>query len=820
MNSSNKLVVGWRGLGFYSVFTITNILKIAYPNIEFEWTNDKDPDLIIDSQSNSLITVPYISWSGESYPSPINPNNKPPICQIYTTIKEFSFNEFFIPYVHNYISEKNMVTEYNTNRLKDWVLSDYNVSEKLKGSISSYHDFSIERPFFICYITSNRVWERETFFNILRSKVGDSHCHSLGRCSNNLHLLDEKIRNKVKTYTDEKSSRDDYRENEKILKNYRFSIVMENTKRSGYVTEKIINAFRSGSIPVYWGGDGYAETIFNSKAFINISNFSTFDEAANYIITLNNDKERLRKMREEHIFKSPENIPDIFKGIESEYLSKVAKCIKSQLKLEHVSDKSISFIRGIDMVYWINLDTSQDRRRNMEKIVSEFDVPNTRIKAVDGKNDETLMSHFILGSSSIKTFSRSQYGCLLSHLKTISQFYESSYQTVMILEDDISLECQPYWTETLQDVMKNAPHDWEVIMLSYMSTTDFDKNYTRWSIGNPKGWMYDINSAISYVINRRGAKKIIDELWDSQMGKWRLGNKYNHVADEIVYGYTQTYVYKYPFFIWPDSNTSTIRDDENGDLEFHRIMKEHVMKTLKNRPQRREFIHYFENGSRVFSETGGERIAREARELKDKDGNPFFDKVSTFRKKDLGEDFVCLPHFSYKRGAGYYVWKSRIVQLSLKNMNWGDQLLYADSGCEIKGSLQPLFDLLKEQDIVSFHLGDYHKEEMWTKNDLFEEMKLLDKKYKESPHCLASYFLIRKTKRIVEFFDEYVNLCINLHLVDDSPSVTPNSPFFKEHRHDQSVLSLLIKKYGFSPYPDCGWPVDLSTTISASRRCE
>lgn len=34
-----------------------------------------------------------------------------------------------------------------------------------------------------------------------------------------------------------------------------------------------------------------------------------------------------------------------------------------------------------------------------------------------------------------------------------------------------------------------------------------------------------------------------------------------------------------------------------------------------------------------------------------------------------------------------------------------------------------------------------------------------------------------------------------MHLVDDSPSLLPNAHGFKEHRHDQSIFSLLMHIY-------------------------
>ena len=45
------------------------------------------------------------------------------------------------------------------------------------------------------------------------------------------------------------------------------------------------------------------------------------------------------------------------------------------------------------------------------------------------------------------------------------------------------------------------------------------------------------------------------------------------------------------------------------------------------------------------------------------------------------------------------------------------------------------------------------------------------------------------------FLKKWYNLCCNYNLLDDSESISPNCEYFKEHRHDQSIFSLLTKKY-------------------------
>jgi len=60
--------------------------------------------------------------------------------------------------------------------------------------------------------------------------------------------------------------------NRDIFRKYRFCLVMENENLYGYITEKIINAFLGGCLPIYYGTEEIFY-VFNAKAFIfyNIS---------------------------------------------------------------------------------------------------------------------------------------------------------------------------------------------------------------------------------------------------------------------------------------------------------------------------------------------------------------------------------------------------------------------------------------------------------------------------------------------------------------------------------------------------------------------
>lgn len=77
----------------------------------------------------------------------------------------------------------------------------------------------------------------------------------------------------------------------------RFSMAFENTCQPGYTTEKIVESFASGTIPIYYGDPRVAEE-FNPAAFINCNDFATFDEVINRVLEIENNPEQLRAMLE------------------------------------------------------------------------------------------------------------------------------------------------------------------------------------------------------------------------------------------------------------------------------------------------------------------------------------------------------------------------------------------------------------------------------------------------------------------------------------------------------------------------------------------
>ena len=226
-------------------------------------------------------------------------------------------------------------------------------------------------------------------------------------------------------------------------------------------------------------------------------------------------------------------------------------------------DKINTYLDCIDIIYWINLDRSQIRRKNMLNILQNINIPNIRIKATDGKNisDDDLYTSFIFPHGKQRNIKNIEYACLLSHLKTIDEFSKSHHNIALILEDDISLDFVKYWDKSLCQIINNAPKDWDIIMLNYIYHRPIDKLYT-YNNGS-------ISSCLAYLINMNGAKKLMDKIKINKI-KYKLTYNLHHRADDFIFGSLNTYAYKYPYFIFPDDNDSNIH---NEHLDYHQRSK-------------------------------------------------------------------------------------------------------------------------------------------------------------------------------------------------------------------------------------------------------
>jgi hypothetical protein len=276
---NDNIYIGSEGMGIWGKKIINYLLKLAFPNKNIIWENNNKTHIIVKSnfanheKNWNAVKKPYIYWSGEVYNPSISPYESKSIHIETITTNINNLNTYYIPFC-------NSIIKYNEPLIKKY-------------------KFDTNR--LLCaYCCSNPVKLREQFIDLLANKYNDIGVYALGKCAG----TSKKIIHKPisGSYTDDALIKE--------YSNYAFVICMENQNVDGYITEKIINGFKSGAIPIFWGDSKKAKEFFNEKAFICINDYSTIDECVNYIINLFNDKEKLIKMASEPVYKD-NIIPDI-----------------------------------------------------------------------------------------------------------------------------------------------------------------------------------------------------------------------------------------------------------------------------------------------------------------------------------------------------------------------------------------------------------------------------------------------------------------------------------------------------------------------------
>lgn len=195
--------------------------------------------------------------------------------------------------------------------------------------------------------------------------------------------------------------------------------------------------------------------------------------------------------------------------------------------------------------------------------------------------------------------------------------------------------------------------------------------------------------------------------------------------------------------------------------------------------------------------------------------------------------------FDAPRGCGYWAFKPALIQRLIgrdcfvRNISEGDIVIYADAGIEFLNNVNYIIDRM-DQDIFLF--GNNWEHAHWCKRDIVNAI------WNEGTSNLASYrpgyersatdsldfaedggvhwalfgeqvqasvVFFRVSDYSRKFVDEWLKWCLHRvrfsdgvctdewrYLVDDSPSIAPNHPEFRENRHDQAILTTLAYREG------------------------
>ena len=216
-------------------------------------------------------------------------NNKPKLFDWSNEDSDFSvFMDYSILDCYKYPKIKNIpkfgwLCESITifQNLYDKIKYDY---KKIFNDIdyiftSDEHLLSLDSRFKFCYSCSNIPWSKKENWNIYKkTKKCSMICSNKLSC--NLHLLRQNIaKNNVEKfdlfggflnspYTSEKYN--DFYNKDNALKDYMFTVVIQNNNQPYFFAEMLTDCFSFGTIPIYLGNPKI-DLFFDSNGIISIS---------------------------------------------------------------------------------------------------------------------------------------------------------------------------------------------------------------------------------------------------------------------------------------------------------------------------------------------------------------------------------------------------------------------------------------------------------------------------------------------------------------------------------------------------------------------
>lgn len=224
---------------------------------------------------------------------------------------------------------------------------------------------------------------------------------------------------------------------------------------------------------------------------------------------------------------------------------------------------------------------------------------------------------------------------------------------------------------------------------------------------------------------------------------------------------------------------------------------------------KKKFITY---GSNQFLQSS-KRIIEEAKSLN------IFNETQRYDFPDLPLPIKSSPLFLDDKKGGFWIWKAYVIYDSLKRLDVGDILVYADSGCELLENLTGWnnhFEYLKNSDAVflqyrndknygwnafNSNFNDSPKLKYWVKKKTINHLQLMfgaDESWLEKNKLMAGLIFLKKNNHTLQIIKDWLDVMLFYPELVIDPLIDERDhqlSEFSSHRHDQSILSIIVRFY-------------------------
>jgi len=183
-----------------------------------------------------------------------------------------------------------------------------------------------------------------------------------------------------------------------------------------------------------------------------------------------------------------------------------------------------------------------------------------------------------------------------------------------------------------------------------------------------------------------------------------------------------------------------------------------------------------------------------------------FDKSYQFGFNDIDQEFYQKNKFilDQPRGAGYWIWKYyfAVKLLNDESITENDYIFYCDSGSHFVSSINPMVSVFERDNLSIMTFLQLHKASKWTKRDMFILMNADEPKFTTTGLRVGGFFMFKKNDFSKKFFEECLHYSLDYRIITDSPNECgfDNYSDFVDHRHDESLITIMSKKYELYPY--------------------
>lgn len=181
-------------------------------------------------------------------------------------------------------------------------------------------------------------------------------------------------------------------------------------------------------------------------------------------------------------------------------------------------------------------------------------------------------------------------------------------------------------------------------------------------------------------------------------------------------------------------------------------------------------------------------------------------EIIVFDKHTIDKEFA-LKHesiLSLERGGGHWLWKPYIINETMNKINENDMVFYLDSKYFFTEEFSKLYsEHIEHNDLVVWKNKPNEPTncmKYWCKMDVVLKYDMSDKVYIENAEdCWAGAIIVKKTINSVKYIQEWLGMCCIYENITDSPSSIEHAEF-RDHRHDQSLLSIITHKYNINTH--------------------